>query len=377
MEQENVHKSVALVVGVTGMAGLSLAEALKSPTALGGPWKVYGSARRPKPSWFPPSSVDHYITFDATNSGDTAEKLSPLSDEITHVLWVAIQVLESEEANVKVNQVMLANVLNVLKSSPNSRLTHITLQTGTQYYMGPIHDPAHYSHLNPHDPPFREDLPRLPYPNFYYALEDLVASYSPATSYSVHRSSIIVGASSRSVYSTLLTLAVYAAICRHEGLPFRYPGTRYTWEHFCDMSDARVLAEQHIWAAVTARAKNQTFNCTNGDVFTWKSLWKVICEVFGVEFVPFDEHDEFDFVGMMKQKGKVWDEIVEQNGLYNTKLEEITCFEALSNVLHFGFQHVCSMNKSREFGFFGFADTLKSLGMWVTRLKVMKIIPSN
>lgn len=108
------------------------------------------------------------------------------------------------------------------------------------------------------------------------------------------------------------------------------------------------------------------------------SVWTVTCEVFGVEFVPFDENDEFDFVGMMKQKAKVWDEIAEQHGLYNiNKLEEITCFEALINVLHFGFQHVCSMNKSREFGFFKFADTLKSLGMWVTKLRVMKIIASN
>lgn len=38
---------------------------------------------------------------------------------------------------------------------------------------------------------------------------------------------------------------------------------------------------------------------------------------------------------------------------------------------------MCSMNKSREFGFFKFADTLKSLGMWVTKLRVMKIIASN
>jgi hypothetical protein len=33
-----------------------------------------------------------------------------------------------------------------------------------------------------------------------------------------------------------------------------------------------VLAEQQIWAAVTEGATNQAFNCTNGDVFTWKSL---------------------------------------------------------------------------------------------------------
>ena len=307
MEQDN-HPNVtniALIVGVTGMAGLSLAEALKSPSALGSPWQVYGAARRPKPSWFPSSIVDKYITFDATNSDDTHDKLANIANKVTHVFWVAIQVRENEEANVKVNAAMLTNVLNVLKSGPASRLSHITLQTGTQHYMGPIHDPAHLAHLIPHEPPFIEDLPRLPYPNFYYALEDLVASHASSLTYSVHRSSIITGASSRSVYNALLTMAVYAIICRHESMAFRFPGTRYTWEHFCDMLDARVLAKQHIWAAVTDKAKNQAFNCTNGDVFTWKSFWKVLCEIFDVEFVPFDEAEEFDFVGMMEAKGKV------------------------------------------------------------------------
>ncbi|KAH9766100.1 3-oxo-Delta(4,5)-steroid 5-beta-reductase [Citrus sinensis] len=313
------------------MADLSFAEAFKSPTALGDPWEVYSSAWRPKQSWFPSSTVDHYITFDATNSGNTTEKLSPLSNEITHVFWLQFKCLRFISISTYFNSSLFRfltseHIINVLKSSLNPRLTHIT-QKGPQYYMDLVHDPAHSAHANPHDPPLRDDLPRLPYRNFYCALEDLVASYTPAISYSIHHSSIIIGTSSRSVYNSLLTL-----------------------DHFCDMSDARVLAEQNIWAAVPAHEKNETFNCTNGNVF-------------GVEFVPFDENDEFDFVGMMKQKAKVWDEIAEQHGLYNiNKLEEITCF---------------SMNKSREFGFFKFADTLKSLGMWVTKLRVMKIIASN
>lgn len=215
MELQTNPKPVALVVGVTGMAGLSLAEALKQPNCPGGPWKVYGAARRTKPTWFPSSIVDHYITFDAVNSDDTRAKLLPISDEVTHVFWLAIQVRGDEEANVSLNAVMLANVLDVLKSAPASRLSHLTLQTGTQHYMGPVHDTSLADQLIPHDPPFHEDMPRLPYPNFYYALEDVVASYSPSLTYSVHRSSIIIGASSRSVYNMLLTLAVYATICRH------------------------------------------------------------------------------------------------------------------------------------------------------------------
>jgi nucleoside-diphosphate-sugar epimerase len=367
---------VALVVGVTGMAGLSLAETLKNPTALGGPWKVYGGARRPKPTWFPSSILDHFITFDALSFDDTLKQLSPIAHEVTHVFWVALQIRESEELNIAANSSMLENVIKVLKLATPSKLCHITLQTGTKHYMGLISDPVLGHRLVQHDEtPFEEDLPRLPYPNFYYSLEDLLASYSPSLTYSVHRSSIIIGASSRSFYNMFLTLFVYATICQYQGLPFRYPGTKYTWEHFYDISDARLLAEQQIWAAVSDRAKNHAFNCTNGDVFTWKSLWKVLCEVFNVEFVAFDENERFDWVGMMKGKGRVWDEIVEKYGLYKTKLEEIVCVEALNAILHYGFQHVCSMNKSREFGFFGYANTLKSIDMWVGRYRDMKIIP--
>lgn len=374
---EESLSSVALIVGVTGMAGIGLAEALNSPTALNAPWKVYGSARTPNiPKWFPPTAALHaYIPFDALDLHDTRRKLSPFASQITHVFWVAIQVRPSEDDNIRLNRAMLSNVISVLKSDPASRLTHITLQTGTKQYMGPIFDPVYSAQLIPHDPPFIEDSPRLPYPNFYYALEDLLKSHASSFSYSIHRSSIIIGASPKSVYNTLLTLSAYAAVCRHEGLPFRYAGNRYTWEHFCDMSDARVLAQQQIWAAVTAQCKNQAFNCTNGDVVTWKSMWRVLCEIFGVEFLPFDENNEFDFGEFMKSKGKVWDDIVEKYGLEKTKLEEITCPEALSSVLHFEFQHVCSMNKSREFGFFGFVDTLKSIDMWVGQLRDMKVIP--
>ncbi|CAJ1940894.1 unnamed protein product [Sphenostylis stenocarpa] len=199
--------SVALVVGVTGLTGLSLVQALKQPNCPGGPWKVYGVARRPPPSWFPSSIIDRFITFDAIDSSNTRAKLSPIACQVTHLFWVTFQIRADEEVNTRVNKTMLLNVLTVLKSSASSKLIHVTLQTGTKHYMGPIFDPAHSSQLISHDPPFHENMARLPYPNFYYPLEDLVQSYAPSLTYSVHRSSIIIGASSRSVHNTLLTLA--------------------------------------------------------------------------------------------------------------------------------------------------------------------------
>ncbi|KAI9123242.1 hypothetical protein K1719_006131 [Acacia pycnantha] len=320
MELSAHNNFVALIVGVTGLTGLSLAETLSRPDCLGGPWKVYGAARRPLPPWFPPSLLQHFITLDALDTEDARAKLSPIAHEITHVFWVTFQIRDDEETNVAMNGAMLTNVLNVLRCSSSARLSHVSIQTGTKHYMGPINDPVRSLQLASHDPPFHESMPRLPYPNFYYALEDLVASYAPSLTYSVHRSSIIIGASTRSTHNALLLLAAYAEVCRQEGLPFRYPGTRYTWEHFCDMTDAGVLAEQHVWAAVTAKAKNEAFNCTNGDFFTWKKMWKVLSEEFKVEFAEYKDEDEFDIAEMMSNKGPVWEEIVKKHGLYKTKL---------------------------------------------------------
>nr|GMD29074.1 iridoid synthase-like [Ipomoea batatas] len=364
MAQEKCSKAVALIVGATGMVGVALAEALKEPTALGGPWKVYGAARRPLPSWFPASFLDEYMTFDALNLEDTHKSLSKISNEVTHVFWLALQVHEKEEENIRLNSTMLDNVLRSLTSSNSTSLSHVTLQTGTKQYMGPIFDPSLATDkMIPHEPPFKEDYPRLPFPNFYYALEDLVASYAETNSFSfsIHRSSMIIGASSEKCF------------------PFRYPGNRYMWEHSSDVSDARLLAEQQIWAGVTDKAKNQAFNCTNGDVFAWKSIWRLFCDMFELEFVAFEENNggdkEFDIGEFMKDKGEIWEGIIQKHGLFRTKMKEITCYPALQTVLGFQFQHVCSMNKSKEFGFLGYADTLKRIRVWVQKLREMNIIP--
>ncbi|CAN1843775.1 (S)-8-oxocitronellyl enol synthase CYC1 [Linum perenne] len=327
--------AVALIVGVTGMSGLSLAEALNNPSTPGGPWKVYGVARRSLPTWFPAPLLHQFISVDALDQQDTLLKLSPVASEVTHVFWVALVVHESEEVNISTNSAMISNVVHAL-SGESSRLKHFALQTGTKHYMGPIFDPNHGSKLVVHGPPWQEDMPRLPYPNFYYAQEDVLASSLPkGVTHSIHRSSIIMGATPRSHVNSMLTLAIYATICKYKSLPF-----------------------------------------SNGDFFTWKEMWKVLCRVFELEFDE-DEEGGFDVAGMMINDGmgRVWDEIMEKHGLVKTKLDEVTCFDAFTAVVRFEFQHVCSMNKSREFGFMGFYDTMKSVPYWVGRMREMKIIP--
>ncbi|KAJ6866101.1 hypothetical protein NC652_037595 [Populus alba x Populus x berolinensis] len=163
MEKEKSPDTlVALIVGVTGMVGFSLAEALKQPTTPGRPWKVYGVARRPLPSWFPSSLIDCFRSPDALDREEAKNKLFPVAHEITHVFWISRKLRDSEEVNISMNSTMLANVLNALKPAAPSRLRHVTLLNGTKHYMGPIFDPSLRGELVHQEPPFKEDLGRLP-----------------------------------------------------------------------------------------------------------------------------------------------------------------------------------------------------------------------
>ena len=48
--------------------------------------------------------------------------------------------------------------------------------------------------------------------------------------------------------------------------------------------------------AVTKRDQSEAFNCTNGELFLHVRVWKVLCQIVGVECVKFDNgtNEKFD-----------------------------------------------------------------------------------
>jgi Delta4-3-oxosteroid 5beta-reductase len=184
---------------------------------------VGGVAQRPRPSW----NADHpieYIQCDITDSNDTQTKLLVLTN-VTHIFYVSWTSRPTEEDNCNVNGVMLLNVLRaVIPNAPN--LCHVSLQTGGKHYLGPF---ALIDKINSHEPPFTEDLPRLDIPNFYYTQEDILfeeTKKKEGLSWSVHRPLVIFGFSPYSLMNVVGTLCVYAAICKHEHIPLKFPGTK-------------------------------------------------------------------------------------------------------------------------------------------------------
>lgn len=369
--RDNGRPKVALVIGITGIVGTSLAKILPRSDAPGGPWKVYGVARRKQPRWFADAPIE-YIQCDVLDEADAQEKITPLSD-VTHLFWVVWVSRSSEERNCHDNGKMFQNVLDALL--PNApRLQHIVLQTGAKQYFGPFNL---VGKIPTHDPPFREDMPRLRAANFYYTLEDILfetVKKKEGLTWSVHRPNAILGFSPWSLMNILLSLAVYAVICKHEGLPFRYPGNRVTWEQFGDASDAELIAEQEIWACLDPNGKNQALNITNGDVFNYKRVWSLLAGKFGLEVAPYNGQP-VSMKELMKDKGPVWDVIVEEHDLVPTKLEDVGHWWFVDFTLNTPITAVLSMNKSKDLGFLGFRNTETSILHWVDKIRRKKIVP--
>lgn len=314
-----------------------------------------------------------YIQCDITNQEETESKLANLQD-LTHVFYVTWANCSTEEENCEINSKMFRNVLNaVIPNSPN--LQHICLQTGRKHYTGPFEQRGNIQDI---DPPFYEDLPRLNNINFYYTLEDILSNEvtkKEGLTWSVHRPGVIFGFSPYSMMNILGSLCVYAAICKYEGKPLKFPGTKEAWNSYHSASDADLIAEHHIWAAVDPYAKNEAFNISNGDVFKWKHFWKVLAEQFDVENGGLQEDEERrSLKDMMKDKGPVWDAIVTEKELLPNKLEQVGTWWFVDVVLsNEGMLDI--MNKSKEHGFLGFRNSKSSLISWIDKMKCLKIVP--
>jgi len=235
-------KNSALVVGVSGIAGSNLAEEL---IAQG--WITYGLARNPAvaiPGLIPVATD----LLDVPHLEQALEEIAP-----THVFFTTWMRCDSEVENIRVNAAMVRHVLDVL--SPKKSVKHVALVTGLKHYLGPFDAYAKSGTLPL--TPVKEEHPRLDLPNFYYAQEDEV--YQAATrdgfTWSIHRPHTIIGsAKGTNLMNMGTSLAVYASLCKEEDKPMIWPGSEAQWNGLSDVTDARILAKQLVWAATEKKA---------------------------------------------------------------------------------------------------------------------------
>ncbi|MDG3005249.1 SDR family oxidoreductase [Paludisphaera mucosa] len=350
----------ALIVGGTGIVGTSLAEHL-----LGRGWEVVSLARRPS------GGVDGTVPvaadlFDPGGLRVVLDKIRP-----SHVFYATWSRHPTEAENIRANGTMLRNLLDVLRA--NGGVEHFALVTGLKHYLGPF---EMYAKGTPPVTPFRESLPRLDVPNFYYTLEDelFAAAERDGFGWSVHRPHTIIGHAASNVMNMGSTLAVYASFCRETGRPFTFPGSAAQWYGLTDMTEARLLARHLEWAATTPAARNQALNVVDGDVFRWSWMWGRIAEWFGLEPAPFPgEHSPL--AEQMVDAGPAWADIAGRHGLVEPRLDRIASFWHTDGDLSRPFECLADMSKSRELGFREYQTSDRAFFDLFARLRRERIIP--
>ncbi|OWM66704.1 hypothetical protein CDL15_Pgr010355 [Punica granatum] len=363
----------AVIFGVTGLVGKELARRLTLKPS----WKVYGIARRPEPEPVE-SSKYHFISCDLLDPLETQQKVSVLED-VTHMFWVtwASQFpLDSPEC-CQQNKAMMGNALNALLPRATS-LRHVSLQTGLKHYVSLTR--PHFDGREVQN--FDEECPRaIANYNFYYDLEDLLRErLAGKVAWSVHRPGLIMGSSYKTLYNFMGSLCVYGTMCKHLNLPFTFGGTRERWEEVSiDGSDARLVADQHIWAATTdsiASRNGQAFNSVNGPSFTWREIWPSIGKRFGLQVTQeamFQQ--DYWYSSAMADKNKVWREIVKEEGLVEMEMEDLANWGFLDVLFRCPVKLLGTRDKADKLGFGTRYKTLDSIYYWIDFMRHEKLIP--
>jgi nucleoside-diphosphate-sugar epimerase len=340
--------------------GRNLAEEL---IAEGG-WEVYGMARRP--------GERAGVTGIAVDLQDAEAVKAALKDvRPTHV-FVSVWLRQPTEAeNIRVNAGMVKNVLDAVSAA--GTVEHVALVTGLKHYLGPFES---YGKGKMPATPFRETQGRLEVENFYYAQEDEVFAAAARDGYgwSVHRPHTIIGYAVGNAMNMGTTLAVYASVCKELGKPMVFPGSSVQWNSLTDMTDAKVLAKQLVWASVSKAARNEAFNVVNGDVFRWSWMWKEIAGWFGVEAEEL-QGEGVPLEQQLADAGPVWEAMAAKYGLVESDVKVLASAWHTDADLGRPLEVVTDMSKSRRLGFLVFAATDESFFALFERLRADRVIP--
>jgi nucleoside-diphosphate-sugar epimerase len=352
---------IALIVGASGIIGSNLAREL-----LANGWTTYGLARRPNAAvpGLRPVAAD---LMDPTSLQAALADVAP-----THVFLTSWMRNDTEAENIRVNGAMVRNVLAALASKHS--VQHVALVTGLKHYLGPFDSYARAGALPP--TPLREEQPRLAVENFYYAQEDEVyaAAERDGFTWSIHRPHTIIGQAVGNLMNMGTTLAVYASICQATGRPFRWPGSEAQWNGLSDVTDARVIAKQLVWAATTEAAHNEAFNIVNGDYFRWSWLWPKLAAWFGVEAAGFDG-TVHPLEEELAHDAAIWQELATRHQLAEPDLNRLASPWHTDLDLGRPIEVMTDMSKSRQLGFHVYQRTDESFFDLFAQLRAERLIP--
>jgi nucleoside-diphosphate-sugar epimerase len=358
-------KRKVLVAGASGLVGHA---AVRLFASLFDREVVAVSRRTPDPL---PGAK--FIAADLLDQRKCAALFSQM-DDVTDVVYAAVNEKPGlidgwlDREQMQTNLVMLQNLFEPLEPVAKN-LQHVTLLQGTKAYG---------AHLGPIAVPARERSRRHPHQNFYWLQEDYLRAKQPGKqwAWTILRPQLVIGDAVGSNLNVIPALGVYAAIRREAGLPLSYPGgPRLIFE----MVDVDLLARAMQWASDTPACRNQTYNITNGDVFTWQELWPTIAEALGMQV---GQPEPMQLAQEMPKHASEWAKIVHKyklrapEDMHGFVGESFTLadFAFNSGAKHEGVMLVSTI-KARQHGFHDCMDTEDMLRKWFRRFQELRLLP--
>ena len=234
----------------------------------------------------------------------------------THLVYAALYEAPNlvdgwrDERQIATNDRMLAQSDGGARTG-GAALRHVALLQGTKAYG---------VHVRPLTVPAREGRSEMyEQPNFYWAQENFLRELQQgkAWHWSILRPVLIVGLAMGGAMDLIPPLGVYAAMLREQGRALDYPGgaARVT-----QAVDVDLLARAIAWSGETEAARNEAFNVTNGDVFTWENVWPAIADALDMkpgDAVPLSLAQTFP------QWIAPWEELRRKHGLISPDLEDV------------------------------------------------------
>lgn len=212
----------------------------------------------------------------------------------------------------EVNLSMLRNLVCAV-DGPRTKLQRTVLIHGTKWYG---------CHVGPYRIPASEGDLRGPRPLFYFDQYDWLAQRRSGRDWSMAtlRPHTVWGYSEGTPNNLVTLVAAYASLQRARGLPLHFPGPEATYRKQSQGTDAGLLGEGAVWACTSPNAANSDFNLTNGDTFSWASLWPRIAEAFGMTV---GEPGQCTFASAFGEAQTVWQDLHCRHSLAHPRLADI------------------------------------------------------
>ena len=300
-------KKTILVVGASGLVGTAACLEFKAAG-----WQVIAASRR-VPDLLEGQGIDH-VALDLQDADACSRVAAERLSDGTHVVYTAVYEMPGlvagwlDPQQIDTNDRMLRNLLEPLRTI--GKLQHLSLLQGTKAYgitVGPIRVPA------------REAQERVEHPNFYWRQEDYLREVAAADGlqFTIFRPQLIVGPNHGVVMNIPPVIGVYAAIRRELGLPFSFPGgATWVWE----AADVRLVAGALRWAADAPIANGETYNLTNGEVFSFRDMWPALAATLGVDPGP---DEALMLAEYIPANADVWTRVVERHKLQSIPLDAL------------------------------------------------------